>query len=195
MTLAYPGEGMSSLCEQIANDYFIASLGNRDLELKIREREPRDLESAFKHAVRLEAYNKVVVDDNSDQYNGKGNRSKRDDGLSRKVEQLERKVGQATTQQPAVRPAEIPVPEAQSTVQDSAVSEVKDTMAKLSRQNDELSKKVKRLRVLEEQRNGASSQCLPYLLLHPHRSTFLLQSSHHLVVLHPSATTAAASDI
>jgi len=29
MTLAYPGEGTSSLCEQIANDYFIASLGDR----------------------------------------------------------------------------------------------------------------------------------------------------------------------
>jgi len=55
VTLAYPGQGTSSLCEQIAKDYFIASLSDRDLELKIREREPRDLESAFKHAVRLEA--------------------------------------------------------------------------------------------------------------------------------------------
>jgi len=60
MTLAYPGEGNSSLCEQIAKDYFIASLADRDLELKIREREPRDLETAFRHAVRLEAYDRVV---------------------------------------------------------------------------------------------------------------------------------------
>jgi len=29
--LAYPGEGNSSLCEQIAKDYFIASLADRDL--------------------------------------------------------------------------------------------------------------------------------------------------------------------
>ena len=65
MTMAYPGEGASSLCEQIAKDYFIAALGDRDLELKVREREPRDLESAFKHAVRLEAYDKAV-DDKSD---------------------------------------------------------------------------------------------------------------------------------
>ena len=59
MSLVYPGERTSSLCEQIAKDYFIASLGDRDFELKIREREPRDLESAFKHAVRLEAYDKA----------------------------------------------------------------------------------------------------------------------------------------
>jgi len=60
MTLAYPGESNSSICEQIAKDYFIASLADRDLELKIREREPRDLETAFRHAVRLEAYDRVV---------------------------------------------------------------------------------------------------------------------------------------
>jgi len=88
MTLAYPGEGTSSLCEQIVKDYFIVSLGDRDLELKIREREPRDLESAFKHAVRLEAYDTAVVDDSRDQYKGKGNRYPQDDGLSRKVAQL-----------------------------------------------------------------------------------------------------------
>jgi len=74
MTQAYPGAGSLSLCEQIAKDYFIATLGDRDLELKIREREPRDLESAFKHAVRLEAYNKAVVDDNRDPCKGKSNR-------------------------------------------------------------------------------------------------------------------------
>ena len=45
MTLAYPGEGNSSLCEQTAKDYFIASLADRDLELKIREREPRNLQT------------------------------------------------------------------------------------------------------------------------------------------------------
>jgi len=33
MTLASPGEGSSSLCEHIAKDYFIAALGDRDLEL------------------------------------------------------------------------------------------------------------------------------------------------------------------
>ena len=82
-----------------------ASLGDRDLELKIREREPRDLESAFKHAVRLEAYDKAVVDDSRDHYKGKGNRYRQDDGLSRKVALLEQKVEQVTVEQPAARPA------------------------------------------------------------------------------------------
>jgi len=157
MTLAYPGEGTSSLSEQIAKDYFIASLGDRDLELKIREREPRDLESAFKHAVQLEAYDKAVVDDNREQYNGKSNRYRQDDGLSRKVAQLERKV---TVEQPAARSAVTSVsgPQPQSTVQDSNVRDLKDNMARLPRQNDELSREVGRLRLLEEQRKGASPQ-------------------------------------
>jgi len=91
--------------EEIAKDYFIASLGDRDLELKIREREPRDLESAFKRDVRLEAYDKAVVDDNRDQYKGKSNRYRQDDGLSRKVAQLERKVEQVTVERLAARSA------------------------------------------------------------------------------------------
>jgi len=81
MTLAYPGEGTSTLCEHIAKDYFIAALGDRDIEQKIREREPRDLESAFKRAVRLEAYYKAV-DDRGEQHRGRGNRGKHEDGLS-----------------------------------------------------------------------------------------------------------------
>jgi len=85
---------MPSLCEHIAKDNFIASIGDRNFELKIREREPRDLKSTFKHAVRLEAYRKAVVEDNCDQYKGKGNSYKQDDGLTRKVAQLERKVEQ-----------------------------------------------------------------------------------------------------
>ena len=44
MTMAYPGEGTSSLCEQIAKDHFISALADRSLELKVREREPRDLD-------------------------------------------------------------------------------------------------------------------------------------------------------
>jgi len=155
MTLVYTGEGMSSLCEQIAKDYFIASIGDRDFELKIREREPRDLESAFKHAVRLEAYEKAVVDDNRDQHRGKGNRYKQDDGLTRKVAQLERKVEQAANYQSTARPVATSVPEAQKTVDDTTAKDLKDAMAKHSRQNDELSKEIGRIRLLEEQRKEA----------------------------------------
>jgi len=89
MTLAYHGEGTSSPCVQISKDCFITSHGDQDLEHKSKEREPRDLESAFKRAVRLEAHGKAVVDDSRDKYNGKNTRFKEDDGLSRKVAQLE----------------------------------------------------------------------------------------------------------
>jgi len=101
----------------------ITSLGDRDLELKIREHEQRDLESAFKYAVRLEAYDKAVVDDSRDHYKGKGNHYRQDDGLTRKVAQLERKVEQVTVEQPAARSAVTSVSGAQpqSTVQDSTV--------------------------------------------------------------------------
>jgi len=94
MTMAYPGEGASTLCEHIAKDYFIAALNDRELELKIREREPRDLESALKQAVRLEAYEKAV-DDKNEQGRSSGGRARDEEGLARKVSQLERKLEQA----------------------------------------------------------------------------------------------------
>jgi len=82
-----PAPIVSKLYESCCADTYMlsASLGDRDLELEIREREPRDLESAFKHAVRFEACDKAVVDDSRDHYKGKGNRYRQDDGLSRKV--------------------------------------------------------------------------------------------------------------
>jgi len=112
--------------------------------------------------VWLEAYDKAVVEDNRDQYNGNSNRYRQDDGLSRKVAQLERKVEQVTVEQPAARSAVTSVSGAQpqSTVQDSTAKELKDNMARLSRQNDELSTEVGRFRLLEEQRKGASAQPL-----------------------------------
>ena len=100
MTMAYPGEGTSSLCEQIAKDHFIAALADRGLELKVREREPRDLEAAFKHAVRLEAYERAV-DDKREQYRMRDNRDRRDDALARKVMQLEKEVERAKSTESA----------------------------------------------------------------------------------------------
>ena len=80
-------------------DYFIASLADRDLELKIREREPRDLETAFRHAVRLEVYDRVVESNYyPEQQKLKGGRNKYEDGLARKVTQLESKLEQVRNQ-------------------------------------------------------------------------------------------------
>jgi len=49
MSLAYPGE-KSSMAEHIARDAFLTALDDLDLELKVREREPKDLESTVKLA-------------------------------------------------------------------------------------------------------------------------------------------------
>ena len=45
MAMAYPGE-KSSLSEHIARDSFLTALDDAELELKVREREPKDLDEA-----------------------------------------------------------------------------------------------------------------------------------------------------
>ena len=56
MALAYPDSHGNSVCELIARDHFLSALGDRQLELKLREREPSDLDTALRIALRLEAY-------------------------------------------------------------------------------------------------------------------------------------------
>jgi len=55
MALAYPGSN-GGLCDIVARDHFLVALDDRQLELKLREREPADFDSSFHLAVRLEAY-------------------------------------------------------------------------------------------------------------------------------------------
>jgi len=52
MALAYPGE-KSSLADHIARDAFLSALDDSEFELKIREREPPDLDTAVKLAQRF----------------------------------------------------------------------------------------------------------------------------------------------
>lgn len=55
VSLAYPGP-TSDIIETIACDAFADALRDQDLAQKVREREPRNLDAAYKHAVRLDAY-------------------------------------------------------------------------------------------------------------------------------------------
>ena len=55
MSLAYPGE-KSGLAEHIARDAFLIALDDQEMELKIREKEPVDLDSAVRLALRLEVF-------------------------------------------------------------------------------------------------------------------------------------------
>jgi len=86
MTTAYAGEATSKMGEQAATDYFLTALDDRELELKIRERQPKDPETAFRHAVRLEALEKAVDSTANREKVRKGERGQRDDALTRRVD-------------------------------------------------------------------------------------------------------------
>jgi len=55
MAMAYPGE-KSSLSEHIARDSFLTALGDAELELKVRQREPKDLDEAVGISQRIEVF-------------------------------------------------------------------------------------------------------------------------------------------
>ena len=55
VVLAYPGP-TSPMKEAVACDAFLEALGDAEMALKIREREPPTLEDVFQYALRLEAY-------------------------------------------------------------------------------------------------------------------------------------------
>ena len=59
MMLSYPGD-QSPIAENLAKEHFIVALEDPELELKIREREPRTLDSALKVAQRLEVFKTAV---------------------------------------------------------------------------------------------------------------------------------------
>ncbi|ESO08488.1 hypothetical protein HELRODRAFT_169344 [Helobdella robusta] len=60
MSLAYPGE-QSRLATHLARDFFLTALDNAKLELKVREKEPKNIDDALRFAQRLEV-SKMVVD-------------------------------------------------------------------------------------------------------------------------------------
>ena len=53
MAFAYPGD-VSPMSQMMARDYFLASLHESELELKIRESELKNLDVAYNRALRLE---------------------------------------------------------------------------------------------------------------------------------------------
>ena len=59
MAMAYPGE-KSSLSEHIARDSFLTALDDVELELKVREREPKDLDEAVGISQRIEVFRNTV---------------------------------------------------------------------------------------------------------------------------------------
>jgi len=56
MAFAYPQSAHSELRQIIARDHFISALRDREMELKIRDWDPVDLDEAYKAAIRIETY-------------------------------------------------------------------------------------------------------------------------------------------
>ena len=63
MALAYPGTARTRLNDVFARDAFIAALNDRELEIKVRDRDPEDLEMAFRAAVKVEGYLQAGMED------------------------------------------------------------------------------------------------------------------------------------
>ena len=53
MALAYPGD-VSAMSQMMSLDYFLAALDESELELKIRESKPKNLNDAYNRALGLE---------------------------------------------------------------------------------------------------------------------------------------------
>ena len=88
MVLAYAANANSPLGEELGRDYFIGALGDRELELKVREKEPKDLDTTYRTAVRLEAFARACSDDTVRDY--RQERTNRDGNLARKVAAIEK---------------------------------------------------------------------------------------------------------
>jgi hypothetical protein len=83
IALAYPTAFGSELGEIIARDAFISALNDRELEMKVRDKDPLDLETAFRAAVRIESYLRTEGDGDRAGYRDRGDR--RGDNRNRQV--------------------------------------------------------------------------------------------------------------
>ena len=90
MALAYPGATDSTLRNVIARDYFLGALTDRQLALKIREREPADLDVAYRLAIRQEAYMVSSTDPQVTSTEPGHRLKKTEDRMERRVTQVEK---------------------------------------------------------------------------------------------------------
>ena len=108
MALAYPDTAHSDLWQVIARDHFITALNDREIKLKLRERDPVDLEAAYKATIRVETYLKAYeIDKDRASTNHRDNvayrdasyrRDKRDDHKVRQVAQNDNQSTSAVAQ-------------------------------------------------------------------------------------------------
>jgi len=149
MTLAYPVEACSKLGENIAKDAFLAALDDKELAIKISEREVSDLDSAYRHAVRIEATRKAF-DDEAARETGKGRntRTVHDDLQNRHVESVDD--GPAANRFGRRRPWNGWGGKPQYN-NEATADELRRNIDELRQERDQLSKEVDRQRLMCEQ--------------------------------------------
>src|SRR5664279_2061717 len=134
MALAYPDAAQSQLGLVIARDHFISALNDRELELKVRDRDPSDLETAFRAAIRIETHLKAYEAEHEREA-GRDNRQRRDRYDENRVRQ-------------AGRPTEVT---SQDEVSESVLAKVLAQLEKAQKERDEMSKEAGRWKLIAEQ--------------------------------------------
>src|SRR5208282_4468798 len=123
----------------MVRDHFLSAINDRDLELKVRGRFPGTLDEAFKHAVQLEALQEAV-DAGAQREQGRNRfRGPRDEGLARRVAELERSAVVTVTSE-------------------DGGDRQRMEMTEMRRKMDEMSRELGRLRALQPQRSVSSGE-------------------------------------
>jgi hypothetical protein len=136
MALSYPNTSGSELQEEIAKSHFISALGDRNLELKVREREPKDLDAAFTIAVQMEAYQNAYVSGESTE--SRSSKNSEQDNLSGRIAAIERTLKEAE-----------PI--------DSQVDELRRQLESERAERVKISRELGRFKLLDEQRRAGEA--------------------------------------
>lgn len=136
MALSYPNTSGNELNEEIAKSHFISALGDRNLEFKVREREPKDLDAAFTIAVQLEAYQNAYC--NQEPMEGRPNKGRYHDGLAGRITAIERSLKNRA-----------PV--------EQQLEDLRQTWNQEGAERDKLSRELGRMHLLEEQRRASTA--------------------------------------
>ena len=133
--LAYAAKVMDTdISEAIARDYFINSLDDPDLEIRVKERDPVSLDDALKAAIRAETHLKSYRCASDRSMSETRDRQKRDNYRTRHVKDGEETEGSS-----------------KSTGTAQFMNKIMEQMEIFKRQNEDLSKELGRLRLISEQ--------------------------------------------
>ena len=133
MALAYPNTANSELSGIIARDAFLAALNDRELEIKVRDRDPVDLDAALRAAVRVEAYLRMPEQDAERDRNARMHKERFDTPRARQV----REPSQDASNEMA-----------------TAIRELREQLQKSQQTQVELSRELGRVRLLAECRSA-----------------------------------------